>query len=42
VVKPILKAETEIQVKVPMAPKAVRMDDDETQLAMFISDGKEH
>jgi hypothetical protein len=40
--KPILKAETEIQVKVPTVPKAVRMDDDETQLAIFISDGKDH
>ena len=40
--KPILKAETEIQVKVPTLPKAVRMDDDGTQLAVFISDGKNH
>ena len=34
--KPILKAEAVIQVKVPSVPKAVRMDVDETQLAIFI------
>jgi hypothetical protein len=38
--KPILKAETEVKVKVPTAPKAVRMDPDATQLATFIDDGK--
>lgn len=38
VLKPILKAEATIQVKVPSVPKAVRMDDGLTQLAIFISD----
>lgn len=38
--KPILKADTEIQVKVPARPRAVRIDDDLTQLADFIQDGK--
>jgi hypothetical protein len=38
--KPILKVETEIQVKVPSVPKLVRMDPDETQLATFIDDSK--
>jgi aminopeptidase N len=38
VLKPILKAEAAIQVKVPSLPKAVRMDEDLTQLAVFISD----
>jgi len=38
VLKPILKAEAVIQVKVPTVPKAVRMDDDQTQLAIFISE----
>ncbi len=36
IMKPILKASTEIQVKVPTAPKAVTMDDEATQLATFI------
>jgi aminopeptidase N len=38
--KPILKAEAEIKLKVPVVPKAVRMDEDESQLAVFIDDGK--
>jgi Peptidase family M1 domain len=40
VLKPILKPETEILVKVPTVPKAVRMDDEATQLATFIAEGK--
>jgi peptidase M1-like protein len=36
--KPILTAEATIQVKVPNVPKAVRMDDDQTQLATFIAE----
>jgi hypothetical protein len=36
IVKPILKPNAEIQVKVPTVPKAVTMDDDATQLATFI------
>src|SRR5262249_17879253 len=40
--RPVLKADAEIQVKVPTLPKAVRVDDDETQLAVFIADGKGH
>jgi hypothetical protein len=38
--KPMLKAETEILVKVPSVPKTVKMDADVTQLATFIADGK--
>ena len=34
--KPMLKAEAEIQVRVPSVPKDVRLDDDATQLAIFI------
>src|SRR4030095_544210 len=36
--KPIVAAESEIKVKVPVAPKEVRLDDDGTQLADFIHD----
>jgi hypothetical protein len=36
--KPILTAEAVIQVKVPSVPKAVRLDDDRTQLATFIAE----
>ncbi|HYV86011.1 MAG TPA: M1 family aminopeptidase [Patescibacteria group bacterium] len=38
--KPLLKAETEILVKVPSVPKSVKMDTEVTQLATFIADGK--
>jgi len=40
IMKPILKPDMEIQVKVPARPRAVRIDDDLTQLADFIQDGK--
>ena len=38
--KPILKADAEIQLRVPALPKSVVIDPDETQLAVFISDQK--
>ena len=38
--KPVLKAETEIQLRVPAAPKGIRIDPQETQLAIFIDDAK--
>jgi hypothetical protein len=38
--KPILKAQTEIQLRVPSAPKSVVLDPDESQLAVFIPDQK--
>jgi len=34
--KPILKARTELLLRVPMAPKSVTLDDDASQLAIFI------
>lgn len=40
VMKPILKPTAEIQVRVPVAPKDVRMDQDETQLAIFLPEPK--
>jgi Peptidase family M1 domain len=40
VLKPILKPETEIKMKVPTVPKSVKIDPDSTQLATFIADGK--
>jgi peptidase M1-like protein len=36
--KPILSAETEIKVKVPVKPRDVRLDDEASQLADFIKD----
>jgi hypothetical protein len=38
--KPILKAQAEIQLRVPALPKSVVLDPDETQLAVFIPDPK--
>jgi hypothetical protein len=38
--KPMLKADAEIKVKVPMNPKSVKLDADSTQLAVFVADGK--
>ncbi|HEX9427017.1 MAG TPA: M1 family aminopeptidase, partial [Candidatus Polarisedimenticolia bacterium] len=38
VTKPILKADTDIEVKVPIRPTNVRLDNDATQLADFIQD----
>jgi aminopeptidase N len=38
--KPILKAEAEIKMKVPSIPKSVKLDADSTQLATFIAEGK--
>src|SRR5262249_7780322 len=40
--KPILKAEADIQLRVPGLPKSVVLDPDETQLAVFIPDQKGH
>jgi len=40
VTKPILKPSTELQVRVPVAPKDVRMDPDETQLATILPEPK--
>jgi hypothetical protein len=38
--KPILKPDTEIQVKVPVRPRSVLLDEERTQLASFVQDGK--
>ena len=38
VTKPILSAEAEIKIKVPVGPKDVRLDDEASQLADFIRD----
>jgi aminopeptidase N len=38
VTRPILEPETVIQLKVPSVPKAVRMDAEQTQLAIFIAE----
>jgi len=38
--KPLLKAEGEIQLRVPEKPKGVTLDPQETQLAFFIDDAK--
>ena len=38
--KPLLKAEGEIQLRVPEKPKGVSIDPQETQLAFFIDDAK--
>jgi Peptidase family M1 domain len=38
--KPMLKAQAEIQLKVPSVPKSVSLDPDETQLAVFVLEGK--
>lgn len=38
--KPILKAQAEIQLRVPAAPKAVVLDPDDSQLAVFLPDQK--
>jgi hypothetical protein len=38
--KPLLKAEGEIQLRVPSKPKGVSLDPSETQLAFFIDDAK--
>jgi len=38
VTKPILKADTDIEMKVPIRPTNVRLDNDATQLADFIQD----
>ena len=38
--KPLLKAEGEIQLRVPEKPKGVALDPSETQLAFFIDDAK--
>lgn len=40
VAKPMVKADAEIKVKVPMNPKSVKLDADSTQLAFFLADGK--
>ena len=40
--KPILKAQAEIQLRVPSLPKSVVLDPEETQLAVFIPDQKAH
>jgi aminopeptidase N len=40
VLKPILKAQTDIQLRVPALPKSVILDPDDTQLAVFIPDQK--
>jgi hypothetical protein len=40
VMKPILKPSAEIQVRVPTVPKDVRMDQDETQLAIFLPESR--
>jgi hypothetical protein len=39
VTKPFLKAEVEIQLKAPVRPTDVRLDDEASQLAEFIRDG---
>jgi aminopeptidase N len=36
--KPIVSAESEIKIKVPMTPKDVRLDEEASQLADFIPD----
>jgi len=38
--KPLLKAEGEIQLRVPEKPKGVSLDPSETQLALFIDDAR--
>ncbi|HXH28541.1 MAG TPA: M1 family aminopeptidase, partial [Candidatus Polarisedimenticolia bacterium] len=40
IMKPIVKPDQEIQVKVPARPRDVRLDDDGTQLAVISQDGK--
>ena len=38
--KPMLKANTEFQLKVPAKPKGIQLDDQNSQLATFVPEGK--